>query len=74
MTEEIIAQIKNVCNQHGVEEPNIVTEFGSCTGGESGATLYSSTNQKQQNDRELGYMDDSSSITTPHKALGTMQN
>ncbi|MFI3261568.1 MAG: arginine decarboxylase [Rikenellaceae bacterium] len=64
MTEEIIAQIKNICNQYDVEEPNIFTEFGSFTVGESGATLYSILNQKKQNDRELWYMIDSSFMTT----------
>ena len=64
MTEEFVAQIKNTCNQYDVEEPNIFTEFGSFTVGESGATLFSITNQKQQNDRELWYMIDSSFITT----------
>ncbi len=64
MTEEIVAQIKNTCNAADVEEPNIFTEFGSFTVGESGATLYSIINQKQQNDRELWYMIDSSFMTT----------
>lgn len=64
MTEEIIEQIKNICNQYDVHEPNIFTEFGSFTVGESGATLYSILNQKQQNDRELWYMIDSSFMTT----------
>ncbi|MFI3314085.1 MAG: arginine decarboxylase [Rikenellaceae bacterium] len=64
MTEEIIAQIKNICEQSNVQEPNIFTEFGSFTVGESGATLYSVLRQKQQNDRELWYMMDSSFITT----------
>lgn len=73
MTEEIIAQIKNVCNLNDVEEPNIFTEFGSFTVGESGATLYSITNQKQQNDRELWYMIDSSFITTLPDTWGIKQ-
>ncbi len=64
MTEEIISQIKLICNQHGVQEPNIFTEFGSYTVGESGAMLYSIVNQKQQNDRELWNMIDSSFMTT----------
>lgn len=64
MTEEIIAQIKNICHQYNVEEPHIFTEFGSFTVGESGATLYSILNQKKQNDRELWYMIDSSFMTT----------
>lgn len=64
MTEEIVAQIKNFCNQYDVAEPNIFTEFGSFTVGESGATLFSIINQKQQNDRESWYMIDSSFMTT----------
>lgn len=64
MTEEIIAQIKNLCQQYNVAEPHIFTEFGSFTVGESGATLYSILNQKKQNDRELWYMIDSSFMTT----------
>ncbi|MDE6439598.1 MAG: arginine decarboxylase, partial [Bacteroidales bacterium] len=31
MAEEIVAQIKTICNQHGVPEPHIFTEFGSFT-------------------------------------------
>lgn len=64
MTEEIVAQIKNICTQNQVQEPDIFTEFGSFTVGESGATLYSILDQKQQNDRELWNMIDSSFMTT----------
>jgi len=64
MAEEIIGQIKNICDQQKVEEPNIFTEFGSFTVGESGATLFSIIDQKQQNDRELWNMIDSSFMTT----------
>ena len=51
MAEEIVSQIKHFCEQSGIPEPNIFTEFGSFTVGESGATLFSIINQKQQNDR-----------------------
>jgi len=64
MAEEIVAQIKATCEQHNVPEPNIFTEFGSFTVGESGAVLYSVLDQKQQNDRELWNMIDSSFMTT----------
>ena len=64
MAEEIVAQIKNICQQNNVPEPNIFTEFGSYTVGESGAMLYSIVNQKKQNDRELWNMIDSSFMTT----------
>ncbi|MCL2596375.1 MAG: arginine decarboxylase [Paludibacter sp.] len=64
IAEEIVAQIKTVCNTHDIEEPHIFTEFGSYTVGESGAMLYSIVNQKKQNDRELWNMIDSSFMTT----------
>lgn len=64
MAEEIVAQIKGICQQNGVPEPEIFTEFGNFTVGESGAYIYSIVNQKQQNDRELWNMIDSSFITT----------
>ena len=64
MAEEIVAQIQTACKNNGVEEPHIFTEFGSYTVGESGAMLYSIINQKQQNDRELWNMIDSSFMTT----------
>jgi arginine decarboxylase len=73
MTEEIVAQIKNICNANGIEEPNLFTEFGSFTVGESGAVLYSIVNQKQQNDREFWYMIDSSFITTLPDTWGIHQ-
>ena len=64
MAEEILAQIKDICNKQGVQEPNIFTEFGSFTVGEAGCILYSIIDQKRQNDKELWYMIDSSFITT----------
>ncbi len=64
MIEEIIYQIKNTCNNAGVPEPNIFTEFGTFTVGESMAHLYTIINQKKQNDRELWNMIDSSFLTT----------
>ncbi len=73
MTEEIVAQIKNFCNTADIPEPNIFTEFGSFTVGESGATLFSIINQKQQNDRECWYMVDSSFMTTLPDTWGINQ-
>ncbi len=64
MTEEIVSQIKNICAQNNTPEPNIFTEFGSYTVGESGAVLYSVLDQKRQNDRESWNMIDSSFMTT----------
>ena len=64
MSEEIIAQIKNICNRNEIPEPDIFTEFGSYTVGESSAVLYSILGQKRQNDREIWNMIDSSFMTT----------
>jgi arginine decarboxylase len=73
MAEQIIKQIKSACRQHGVTEPNIFTEFGSFTVAESGATLFSIIDKKQQNDNELWYMIDSSFITTLPDTWGIKQ-
>lgn len=64
MAEEIVAQIKRSCEQAGVPEPDIFTEFGQFTVGESGAVLFNILDQKKQNDRELWNMIDSSFMTT----------
>jgi arginine decarboxylase len=61
---EIVATIKKVCKANKVPMPNIFTEFGSFTVGESGAVIYSVLDEKMQNDRETWYMIDSSFITT----------
>jgi len=64
MVDEIINQIKIVCDEADVPVPNIFTEFGSYTVGESGGAIYEILYQKQQNDREKWNMIDSSFITT----------
>jgi arginine decarboxylase len=64
MIDEIINQIKQACDEAGVEVPNIFTEFGSFTVGESGAAIYEILYQKKQNDRERWNMINSSFITT----------
>ncbi len=71
--QEIVAQIKSFCNQNGVEEPNIFTEFGSFTVAESGATLFNVLDVKQQNDTEVWYMIDSSFITALPDTWGINQ-
>ncbi|MGB6269277.1 MAG: arginine decarboxylase, partial [Olleya sp.] len=64
IVDEIIAQIQAVCDEEEVEVPNIFTEFGSFTVGESGGAIYEVLYQKQQNDREKWNMINSSFITT----------
>ncbi|MEY4594918.1 MAG: arginine decarboxylase [Bacteroidota bacterium] len=73
MAEQIIRQIKSACKSQGVDEPNIYSEFGSFTVAESGATLYSIVDSKQQNDSETWYMIDSSFITTLPDTWGIKQ-
>jgi len=64
MVNEIIHQIKTACTEADVPVPNIFTEFGSFTVGESGGAIYEVLYQKQQNDREKWNMINSSFITT----------
>ena len=63
MAEQIIENIQWICKKNHVPAPNIFTEFGSFTVGESGATIYSVLGHKLQNDKELWYMMDGSFIT-----------
>lgn len=63
MVDQIVENIQWICEKNNVETPNIMTEFGSYTVGESGATIYSILDQKLQNDKELWYMIDGSFIT-----------
>lgn len=64
MIDQIVYYIKAICDNREVPVPHIFTEFGSFTVGESGGMLYSVIGQKEQNDKELWYMINSSFITT----------
>jgi len=64
MIKEIVRVIQEACEEAGVPEPDIFTEFGKYTVGESGATIFSVLGQKKQNDAELWYMIDNSLINT----------
>lgn len=64
MINEIVNQVKTVCKAAKVDEPDLFTEFGTYTVGESGGMVYKVLAQKQQNDREKWNMIDSSFITT----------
>jgi arginine decarboxylase len=63
MVREILTQVQRVCTDNEIPEPNIFTEFGSFTVGESGGAIFSVLHQKQQNDREKWNMIDSSFMT-----------
>ncbi|MCP4121207.1 MAG: arginine decarboxylase [Bacteroidetes bacterium] len=61
---EIIRKTKAFCDDAGVDHPDIYTEFGSFTVGESGAVLFKVLGEKKQNESERWYMIDGSLMTT----------
>ena len=64
MIQQIVQMVKEACDEDGIHEPDIYTEFGKYTVGESGATIFSVLEQKQQNDSEIWYMVDNSLMNT----------
>jgi len=64
MVKEIVKLIMEACEEAEVPEPDIYTEFGKYTVGESGAVIFSVIGRKQQNDTELWYMIDNSLMNT----------
>ena len=61
---EIVKSIKDTCNSEGINEPDIYTEFGKYTVGESGAIIFKVLEQKQQNDAEKWYIINNSLMNT----------
>lgn len=61
---ELLIQIKISCNEKGFKEPDLLSEFGKFTVGETGAMIYGLIDQKDQNDRERWNMINSSFMTT----------
>ena len=64
MINEIITKIKDACTNENVTEPDIFTEFGKYTVGESGAIIFEVLEQKQQNDSETWYIINNSLMNT----------
>jgi arginine decarboxylase len=64
MADQIVWTIKHVCESEEIDVPDIITEFGAYTVGESAAAIFKVIGQKKQNDKELRYMVNSSLITT----------
>jgi arginine decarboxylase len=64
MINEIVAAIKDACAVEKVKEPDIYTEFGKYTVGESGAIIFEVLEQKQQNDTESWYIVNNSLMNT----------
>ncbi|MEM8528475.1 MAG: arginine decarboxylase, partial [Bacteroidota bacterium] len=70
MIREIVTQIQGACEEEDIAEPDLYTEFGKFTVGESGASIFSVLAQKQQNDREIWYIIDNSLMNTIPDAWG----
>jgi len=64
MINEIVKSIKDATDAENVPNPNIYTEFGRYTVGESGAIIFKVLEQKQQNDTESWYIIDNSLMNT----------
>jgi arginine decarboxylase len=64
MINEIVSAIKDTCAVEKVKEPDIYTEFGKYTVGESGAIIFEVLEQKQQNDTESWYIVNNSLMNT----------
>jgi arginine decarboxylase len=61
---DIITAIRDTCQEVGIDHPDIYTEFGKFTVGESGAVIFQVLEKKEQNDSELWYMVDNSLMNT----------
>jgi arginine decarboxylase len=61
---EIVKNIKEACTKDKVPDPNIYTEFGKYTVGESGAIIFEVLEQKHQNDTETWYIINNSLMNT----------
>jgi len=64
MINELVGNLKTLCDDQEIEHPDIFTEFGKYTVGESGAIIFSVLEQKKQNDAELWYLVDNSLMNT----------
>lgn len=64
MITEIINAIKDATDAENIQNPDIFTEFGRYTVGESGAIIFKVLEQKQQNDAEGWYIIDNSLMNT----------
>lgn len=61
---ELVRNIKEMCTAEDIDDPDIFTEFGRYSVGESGAVIFKVVEAKQQNDSELWYLVDNSLMTT----------
>ena len=64
ITEKIVQNIAENCNNESIDHPDIYTEFGKYTVGESGAIIFKVLEQKKQNDSENWYLINNSLMNT----------
>lgn len=64
MIREIVQNISDACDAEEIPHPNIFTEFGKYTVGESGAIIFKVLEQKKQNDTENWYIINNSLMNT----------
>ncbi len=64
MANEIVRNIKETCENEGIQEPDIFTEFGKYTVGESGAVIFEVLEHKKQSDAEHWYIINNSLMNT----------
>lgn len=70
---ELVRNIKEMCRNENIEDPDIYTEFGKYTVGESGAIIFKVVEAKLQNDAELWYIINNSLITTLPDSWGLLE-
>ena len=61
---EIVRNIKEICENEDVAEPDIFTEFGKYTVGESGAVIFEVLEHKRQSESEHWYIINNSLMNT----------
>lgn len=64
MINEIIVNLRDACLKEDIPQPDIYTEFGRYTVGESGAIIFKVLEQKKQNDTETWYIINNSLMNT----------
>ncbi len=67
---KMVHSIKNTCVEEQVVEPDIYTEFGKYTVGESSGIVFEVLEKKKQNDTETWYIIDNSLLNTIPDAWG----
>ena len=60
----MVQNIKEGCDNENIQHPDIFTEFGKYTVGESGAIIFEVLEQKKQNDTESWYLINNSLMNT----------